>query len=59
MIETNETGQRKLNALVRNFEDLELSDWEREFLASVIGRPYYGLTRRQKDVITDLFEKYL
>lgn len=58
MIETNETGQRQLDALVRNSDDLDLSDWERDFIESVGGSTYRELSRKQKGVIGDLYDKY-
>lgn len=56
MIDTDSTGQRKLDALV-DCDDDEWTDWERTFIKSMTGRKYGDLTPKQKTTVGTLYDK--
>ena len=38
--------------------DVDVTEWEADFLASVIGRGLTNFTDKQRDVIGHMFQKY-
>jgi hypothetical protein len=58
VIDTDETGQKKLESIVKYMEEDDLWDeWEYNFLNSVKDKKYRNLTIRQKTAVGNMFEK--
>ncbi len=60
MIETDERGQQHLDDLLEAVDDcVVFSPWEQRFLMSIARIGYADLNRKQKAIVTDLYENYL
>lgn len=62
MIDTDETGQRKLESLLASLEDGRgecFNDWERGFLDEIQHRMlnYQKMSSKQKGVVSNLWDK--
>lgn len=54
MLETNETGQKLIEELLKNRMDPIFNEWERGFIKHLAGVKYQTLTKDQKACITRL-----
>lgn len=59
MIDTNETGQKKLREIVAALDEVEWTDWETGFITSVQDRGYERLSPREQGVVGRLYDKML
>lgn len=59
MIDTDDTGQKKLQELVANIEDNLWNDYEKNFLERNQATLYRGLTPKQKGLVSSLYDKLI
>lgn len=57
MIDTDETGQKKLLEITKAAEEFDWTDWEIDFLGTVQGKEYKILTMRQQATVSRLYDK--
>jgi hypothetical protein len=57
MIETNETGNKQIQALLKGIDEREWTDWEEDFIKSLRNSKYESMSVKQKGIITKLHEK--
>jgi hypothetical protein len=57
MIDTTETGNKKLKELLKNIDAFDWTDWERSFLESNQQSDYQSLSAKQKTTVGNLYEK--
>ena len=60
MLETDETGQKKLEELLKHRDQTYWTDWEQEFLDDLSDKrtKYSALSPKQKSVISRLHDKF-
>ncbi len=54
MIETDATGQKQIEELIKNRISGEFNEWEQGFIRELSGRKYSNLSTREKAVVTRL-----
>lgn len=57
MIDTEETGQKKWDEVVKALHTGPWSEWDFRFISGLKSNPYRNLSRKQQDVIGNLHEK--
>ena len=57
MIDTNETGNRKLKALSSSLGAAAWTEWEENFIQDMEGKRYEDLTPKQQTTVSNLWEK--
>lgn len=57
MIDTDETGQKKLDELIQAHDSFGWTQWEWNFIDSVNLRIYRQLSSKQKDIVGRLHDK--
>lgn len=57
MIETDETGQKQIDAIFKKLHNGDWSEWEEGFITNLEGKKYKNLSPREKSIVTDLYKK--
>ncbi len=57
MIDSNETGQKKWDEIVKSRDEFEWTEWERKFIAERGHWKYEKLSPKQQALIGTLYDK--
>jgi len=57
LIESDETGNKQIQDLLKSLKTGDWTDWEQNFIYELTNKKYQNLTTRQKAVVSDLIEK--